>query len=231
MARSKTVKRPSKQPPATAATLRRAVTGASTDGRRRRSEDTRRRLFEAMLDLMGETNDIPTISQIAARAGVGLRTLYQHFTEATALYAATFDHVIMTTLSTMPPVSPEGPLAERIVGFVERRSRVCEAWAPIWRVALRFASHDAAFRLRVERVNQLLRARAQILYSTELAPLPPQTQTLLLDTLMSLTDMDAWEHLRVHCGRDLEAARAAWRFSIESLFAGVARAAVSSPAN
>lgn len=195
-----------------------AATGRSTDGRRRRGEDTRRRLFEAMLALMGETSGIPTIGAIAARAEVGLRTLYQHFPEAQALYAATFDHVITTTLSTMPPVSPQGPLGERIEGFVERRSRVCEAWAPIWRVALRFSSSDAAFRERVDRVNQLLRARAQILYSTELSQLPPDAQAVLLDAVLSLTEMDAWEHLRVHCGRDIEAARRVWRFVIGALF-------------
>lgn len=199
-----------------------AATERSTDGRRRRGEDTRRRLFEAMLALMGETSDVPTIGAIAGRAGVGLRTLYQHFPEAQALYAATFDHVIMTTLATMPPVSPDGPLAERIQGFVERRSRVCEAWAPIWRVALRFSANDAAFRERVDRVNQLLRARAQILYSVELARLSPDDQALLLDSLMSLTEMDAWEHLRLHRGRDIEAARRAWRFAIGALFNEIA---------
>lgn len=176
-----------------------------------------------MLALMGEIGDIPTISQIADRAGVGLRTLYQHFPEATALYAATFDHVITTTLATMPPVSPEGPLPDRIAGFVERRSRVCETWAPIWRVALRFAVHDEGFRERVERINQLLRARAQILYSVELAALPPASQTLALDALMSLTEMDAWEHLRAQCHRDVEAARAVWRFSIAALFAAITK--------
>ncbi|MBL0901578.1 MAG: TetR/AcrR family transcriptional regulator [Reyranella sp.] len=196
--------------------------GSSTDGRHRRSEDTRRRLFEAMLALMGEMGDIPTISQIADRAGVGLRTLYQHFPEATALYAATFDHVITTTLATMPPVSPEGPLSDRIAGFVERRSRVCETWAPMWRVALRFAVNNEGFRERVERVNQLLRARAQILYSVELAALPPATQALALDALMSLTEMDAWEHLRLQCRRDVDEARAVWRFSIAALFAALA---------
>lgn len=195
-----------------------AATGPSMDGRRRRGEDTRRRLFEAMLALMGETSGIPTIGAIAARAKVGLRTLYQHFPEAQALYAATFDYVITTTLSTMPPVSPQGPLDERIAGFVERRSRVCEAWAPIWRVALRFSASDAAFRERVERVNQLLRARAQILYSPELSQLPADAQALLLDAVLSLTEMDAWEYLRVHCGRDIDAARRVWRFVIGALF-------------
>jgi AcrR family transcriptional regulator len=199
--------------------VRRSPTEGAPDGRHRRSEATRRRLFDAMLALMHELNDIPTTAAVTKRAGVGLRTLFQHFPDATAFYAAFFDHVIMTTLSTMPPVSPEGPLEERIAGFVERRSRVCELWAPLWRIALRFAAHDQGFRDRISRVGQLLRARAQILYSPELAVLPSPAQTAMLDALMSLTEMDAWVHLREQCGRDVAGARSIWRFSIEALFA------------
>lgn len=176
-----------------------------------------------MVTLMARENEMPTIGAIAAQAGVGLRTLYQHFPDAPALYAGTFDHVVATTLATMPPISPEGPLAERIAGFVERRSRVCEAWTPIWRVALRFAGHDRGFLERVQRVNQLLRARAQILYAPELARLAPAQQALVLDLLLSMTEMEAWEHLRIQCNRDVEAARAAWRFSIAALFDAAAR--------
>lgn len=215
MARRTSQSRSTARQPAAASS---AAAGLTLDGRRRRGEDTRRRLFEAMLVLMAETSGIPTIGAIAARAKVGLRTLYQHFPEAQSLYAATFDYVVTTTLSTMPPVSPQGSLGDRIAGFVERRARVCEAWAPIWRVALRFAASDAAFRERVERVNQLLRARAQILYSTELSQLPPEAQALLLDALLSLTEMDAWAYLRVHCRRDIAAAQQAWRFAIGALF-------------
>lgn len=123
----------------------------------------------------------------------------------------------------MKQPSAEGPLPDRIAGFVERRSRVCETWAPMWRVALRFAVRDGAFRERVGRINQLLRARARILYSSELAALPPASQTLALDALMSLSEMDAWEHLRVQCRRDAEQARAVWRFSIAALFAALGR--------
>lgn len=172
---------------------------------------------------MARENEMPTIGQVAAQAGVGLRTLYQHFPDAPALYAGTFDHVVALTLATMPPVSPEGPLAERIAGFVERRSRVCEDWTPIWRVALRFAGHDRGFRERVRKVNQLLRARAEILYAPELSRLAPAQRTLVLDLLLSMTEMEAWEHLRIQCKRDVDDARAAWRFSVAALFDAAAR--------
>jgi AcrR family transcriptional regulator len=164
-------------------------------------------------------NELPTAAAVAQQARVGLRTFYQHFPDTTAFYGAHFDHVIVTTLSTMPPVSPEGDLDDRIAGFVERRTRVCEAWAPLWRIALRFAAIDQGFRDRLSRVDHILRARAQILYSPELVGLPPHAQTALLDALMSLTDMEAWMYLREQTGRDVESARTIWRFSVAALFA------------
>ena len=217
MASRKTARRPTRK--STAA----PSAEPSSDGRRRRGEETRRRLYDAMVTLMARENEMPTIGRIAAEAGVGLRTLYQHFPDAPALYAGTFDHVVASTLATMPPVSPEGPLSQRIAGFVERRSNVCEAWTPIWRVALRFAGHDRGFRERVQRVNQLLRARAEILYAPELARLAPAQRTLVLDLLLSMTEMEAWAHLRTECNRDVDAARAAWRFSVAALFDAAAR--------
>lgn len=218
--------RPRRKLPVRPAVVRRVEVTGATDGRHRRGEATRRRLYEAMLLMMRELHDIPATADVAARANVGLRTFYEHFADATTFYAATFDYVIASTLATMPPVSPDGPLAERVAGFVERRSRVCEAWAPMWRVAIRFASHDEGFRLRIARVAQLLRARAQILYAPELATLPAGAQAFLLDAVMSLTEMDAWLHLRDQCGRDVAAAQAVWRYSVAALFARAGRIAL-----
>ena len=220
MVRSTVGRRPVRRTePERPATTRPAAVDGTTDGRHRRSAATRLRLFDAMIALQRQLHDLPTAAAVASHAHVGLRTFYQHFPDATSFYSACFDHVIMTTLATMPPVSPEGPLGGRIAGFVERRSRVCEAWAPMWRIALRFAANDQGFRERIARVGQILRARAQILYSPELAVLPTHAQATILDALMSLTEMDAWLHLREQCGRDVAAARTIWRFSVAALFA------------
>ncbi|MBM3643174.1 MAG: TetR/AcrR family transcriptional regulator [Alphaproteobacteria bacterium] len=189
------------------------------DGRRRRSEVTRAKLCDAVLILMRERGEAPTVAQVAERAGVGLRTLYQHYADAPTLWGAGFDHAVLTTLSTMPPVSADGTLAERIAGFVERRARVCESWGPMWRVGLRLSVTEQGFRDRIARLDTLLRARAEILYASELGALTPQRRTLVLDALMSLTEMEAWEHLREACGRDVEAAHAVWRFSVAALLA------------
>ena len=58
-----------------------------TDGRRRRGLDSRDRIVEAMLELMREGEVAPGAERVAARAEVGLRTVFRHFRDMDSLYA------------------------------------------------------------------------------------------------------------------------------------------------
>jgi AcrR family transcriptional regulator len=196
--------------------------GESLDGRRRRGERTRQRLFEAAGELMRERDEMPTVAQIALRASVVPRTLYQHFPDSAALYGATFDHFLATANSSLPDLSPAGPLPERINGFVERRARICEDWLPLWRVGIRFARHDQTYRTRVENAVDSLRMRMRVLYEPELSRLSPDDQRLLIDAVTTLTDHEGWAHLRWICGYDWEKSCAVWRFAIEAQFSAMA---------
>ena len=57
------------------------------DGRRRRGLDSRDRIIAAMLDLMREGEVAPGAERVAARAEVGLRTVFRHFRDMDSLYA------------------------------------------------------------------------------------------------------------------------------------------------
>src|SRR6185503_18086501 len=63
--------------PAAAADARRAMTGGASatavDGRRQRSERTRKLIIEAYLELLRENPDVPTSARIAERAGYSVR--------------------------------------------------------------------------------------------------------------------------------------------------------------
>jgi len=58
-----------------------------TDGRRRRSADSRARIVAAMLELTRESALVPGAEQVALRAGVGLRTVFRHFQDMDSLYS------------------------------------------------------------------------------------------------------------------------------------------------
>ncbi len=57
------------------------------DGRRMRSAESRRRIIQAMLELVQEGNPEPGAEAVAARAGVGLRTVFRLFRDMESLCA------------------------------------------------------------------------------------------------------------------------------------------------
>lgn len=58
----------------------------SQDGRRVRSERSRRKIIDAMLDLVKSGKMQPGAANIAKAAGVSLRTVFRHFEEIDSLY-------------------------------------------------------------------------------------------------------------------------------------------------
>jgi len=56
------------------------------DGRRHRSDRSRRRIIEALFDLIGEGNMTPSAVSVAERANVGLRTVFRHFEDMDSIY-------------------------------------------------------------------------------------------------------------------------------------------------
>jgi len=59
---------------------------AAIDGRRLRSETSRLRIVDAMIALISETPTMPPAEAVAARAGVGLRTVFRLFEDMDGLY-------------------------------------------------------------------------------------------------------------------------------------------------
>ncbi|BAL92205.1 putative TetR-family transcriptional regulator [Actinoplanes missouriensis 431] len=67
--------------------------GVQTDGRSRRREDTRQRLFEAAVELIAEQGfSATTVDDIALRAGVAKGTVYYNFKSKTELFEELLRH-------------------------------------------------------------------------------------------------------------------------------------------
>ena len=58
----------------------------SDDGRRRRSDRSRRRIIEAMFNLIAEGHMSPSAVDVAERANVGLRTVFRHFEDMESIF-------------------------------------------------------------------------------------------------------------------------------------------------
>lgn len=56
------------------------------DGRRRRGQDNRARIVAAMMEILRSGDVAPSAEQVAAKADVGLRTVFRHFQDMDSLY-------------------------------------------------------------------------------------------------------------------------------------------------
>src|SRR3954449_4908113 len=105
------------------------------DGRVARSRRTRTAIVEALVALLEEGNPQPTVEEIAARASVAPRTVFQHYADREALFAAVSAHREAHLQMLMGSIDGEAPLAQRIAEMVARRARVFEWIAAVRRGA------------------------------------------------------------------------------------------------
>src|SRR4051794_23368722 len=166
------------------------------DGRTARAHRTRAAVVDALLQLINDGDLRPTAPRIAERAGVSLRSVFQHFTDLEALYAAATQREIGIIADLVDPLPGDGPLPERVNAFVEQRSRVLEALTAVQRASMLQEPFSAE--LRKGRDELLARGRAEVakVFRPEIDAAPMADRKELLDVLDATTTWAFWEHLR-----------------------------------
>lgn len=92
------------------------------DGRRQRSERSREAIIDAALALLEEGILVPTAQQISARAGVGIRSFFRHFSDMETLFATMDEQSREETEALFIGGDRDGTLDERILHAVERHA-------------------------------------------------------------------------------------------------------------
>ena len=182
------------------------------DGRRRRGQDNRARIVAAMLEIIREGVMIPGAEQVAARAEVGLRTVFRHFDDMDSLYRE-MTVAIETELRALMgrPFLAEG-WRDRLVELVTRRSEVFERIMPFRRASdtvrhrSRFLAEDHA------RLATTLRELLKGVLPDELVTDPTKFEALDL-----LTGFEAWSRLRVEQGLSPDEARRVLQLAVVRL--------------
>jgi AcrR family transcriptional regulator len=97
------------------------------DGRRLRSERSRQAIIDAMLGLVEEGTLIPTAQQVSARAGVGIRTVFRHFSDMESLFATADTKIRDQYQGLFAGGDREGTLQDRLLHAVEQRAVAYDA--------------------------------------------------------------------------------------------------------
>lgn len=104
-----------------------------TDGRHLRSVNSRARILQAMLELVQEGNPDPRAEDVAARAGVGLRTVFRLYSDMESVCAEMLAPQAQEFIDcfTARFQSPRGP--HRVLELFDRLGQIYERRAPMRR--------------------------------------------------------------------------------------------------
>jgi TetR/AcrR family transcriptional regulator of autoinduction and epiphytic fitness len=178
----------------------------ATDGRAARALRTRSAVVDALLALVAEGDLAPTAPRIARRAGVSLRTIYQHFDDLETLFAAASARQFEQVLELASPLPTDGPLTDRLDAFVEQRARVLEALTPVRRAAYVQEPFSAQIREGSRRMQAMARTEVERTFAVELRRLPAGERRDVLAGLDAAASWGAWETMRTG-GLSVDAAR------------------------
>lgn len=163
----------------------------TTDGRRLRSRDSKRKIVSAMLELVREGRIAPTAEEVAQRADVGLRTVFRRFKDMESLYAEMSVAISEQVAPIINEALSHDEWWRNFAQLVERRLRVYEVIMP-YRVAaqvLKFQS-DILYNRHLDIVRD---ERARLM-----SVLPPflLEDRPLIEALQAVLSFDMWNQLR-----------------------------------
>jgi|KBSSwiStaDraftv2_1062776.scaffolds.fasta_scaffold300621_2 AcrR family transcriptional regulator len=180
---------------------------SGSDSRVVRRQRKRQRIIDALLELLNQQRSAPGAAEIAARAGVTVRTLFQYFADLRALYLDAADRAVLQILPHLVDIEPGLPLADRIQRFVEQRVMLCETVAPLCRAAARYDSANQSVEKRLSAGRLFSRNAAVRIFSPELSDLPASDRYLAVEALLLAGDWDTWDRLRRGAEMDVSGAK------------------------
>ncbi len=184
------------------------------DGRIIRRHNNRRRIVGAMLELVRAGAISPGAEEVAARAGLGLRTVFRHFDDMDSLYremAEAMRHELQPIVAA-PFASRDwkGMLAE----MVDRRARLFERAMP-FKDAADVHRHRSLF---LRKDYQRMRSEERAALAAAL-PAALKNDRKFFEALALVLSFAAWQHLRRDQKQGASQARETVEFAVRSLLA------------
>lgn len=198
-------------------------TPAQQDGRLTRAARTRTAVVDALLTLNEQGQLRPTARDIAAEAGVSLRSLYVHFDDLEALFVAAAARYTERLADVVAPPLTDGTFADRLESFLDRRVRIHEFGGGVRRAAMLQEPFSPVLQQVLNSGRQALRADIGCCFVPEIdaatAAGGAEAAAGLTSGLDIATSPLTWESLRVHQGLSADAAAAQVRDMVVAFFA------------
>jgi AcrR family transcriptional regulator len=189
------------------------------DGRILRGQRTKQAVVEAFLSLMEDGDPQPTARAIAGRAGVSLRSVWQHFEDLETLYLVAGRREMEKVWPLMAPIDLSLPVAERVTAFVARRVEALEMMAPVARAARLREPFSAQLRTNRDRFKKRYRDWIEASFEPELAELASRERPVVVEAILSAGSFSAWFALREEQTLPVGRARAVLELTVARLIA------------
>lgn len=189
---------------------------ATTDGRTARTARTRAAVAGGLLALLNDGHLRPTATEIAARAGVSLRSVFQHFEDLESLYAAVADAQMERLSRFISQETGAGPVADRTRSFVKRRAELLETITPVRRAALLQEPFSEELARRLRWAHDLAREEIQRTFAPEMGTRPERDSDVVF-ALDVATNWSAWDTMRRLNGLSIEESKRVMERTIQAL--------------
>jgi len=190
------------------------ATAEVLDGRQSRTARSKLAICEACLDLIQEGVLQPSADEVAKRAGLSRRSIFNHFADLSELYDAVVDVGMERCAPLLVEISDREPVARRVERLVEMHTEFLEATAMFTRSltvqALVGSTVDQAVRLSTNAIEHQ-RAEVERLFDRELEGLAPETRGEIIDAMAASLAPLLWETMRWIRGHSVDQARAILR--------------------
>jgi AcrR family transcriptional regulator len=191
-----------------------------TDGRAARAARTRDAIVEATVALVEQGDLRPTAPRIAERAGVSVRSVFQHFDDLSSLYAAVVRRVVERLETLLVPIDAGEAFDERLAAFARHRGALLEAVTPFRRAAAVHGPFAPEVRRAMARGSAFLRLEVETAFAPEIARVDEIDRREVVDALAAVASWPVWESLRTEAGNSPDQARAVLVRTVRSLLAG-----------
>ena len=155
--------------------------------------------LEAMIALIDAGNPSPTGRLVAERAGVAVRTVYNHFPRLDDVFIAAADRQVSRYGSLITIIPPVGPAEPRIRVITGQRRRLFEAVGPVLRASSARVPTSPELIEVLDRQRHLLRFQLARTLGPEIRRHETPVR-MVLGTLEALAGWQSWSSLRFGAG-------------------------------
>lgn len=169
------------------------------DGRTQRGARNREAIIDALIGCYTDGLLMPSVQEVADRAGVSARSVHNHFVDIEALRIEVAQRQWASVAPLASFLDVEQPIAYRVQQIVDQRAAIFEQISPVRRAALLQLPESPAIAARLVQADRAFRNQINRGF--------PEIHAEVLDVVDALLSWDTWNRLRQAQGMGIARAK------------------------